>query len=89
MPNTVPQQDVPFHLTTDTFVTHYGWNLVQNGIITGMPMLYWPLYVELTINKVLKVEYMGIDVEMEGWLVGLVIPEDGELKVRLVIESEH
>ncbi|BAT08676.1 Os09g0483000 [Oryza sativa Japonica Group] len=85
----VPQLDVLCHLTTDTFVTHYGWNLVQKGIITGMPMLYWPLYVELTINKVLKVDYMGIDVEMEGWLVGLVIPEEVKVKVRLIIESEH
>jgi hypothetical protein len=45
--------------------------------------------VELTINKVLKVDYMGIDVVMEGWLVGLMIPKEVKVKVRLIIESEH
>uniref|UniRef100_A0A0D3H881 Uncharacterized protein n=1 Tax=Oryza barthii TaxID=65489 RepID=A0A0D3H881_9ORYZ len=49
-----------------------------------MPMLYWPLYVELTINKVLKVDYMGIDVEMEGWLV---IPEEVKVKLHLISQQ--
>ncbi|KAF0931834.1 hypothetical protein E2562_005797 [Oryza meyeriana var. granulata] len=52
-------------------------------------MLCWPLYAEQRINKVLMVEDMGVAVEMDGWLEGLVTAGEVETKVRLVMESEQ
>lgn len=71
------------------FVTHCGWNSVLEGITAGVPMLCWPMYAEQRINKVLMVDDMGVGVEMEGWLEGLVTAEEVETKVRLVMESEQ
>ena len=85
----VPQPSVLRHRATAAFVTHCGWNSVLEGITAGVPMLCWPLYAEQRMNKVLMVEDMGVGVEMEGWLEGLVTAEEVETKVRLVMESEH
>ncbi|KAL5201553.1 hypothetical protein ABZP36_035907 [Zizania latifolia] len=87
--NWVPQPEVLRHRATGAFVTHCGWNSVLEGITAGVPMLCWPLYAEQRINKVLVVEDMGVGVEMEGWLEGLVTADEVEAKVRLVMESEH
>ncbi|KAL5201896.1 hypothetical protein ABZP36_036250 [Zizania latifolia] len=87
--NWVPQPEVLRHRATGAFVTHCGWNSVLEGITAGVPMLCWPLYAEQRINKVLVVEDMGVGVEMEGWLEGLVPADEVEAKVRLVMESEH
>ncbi|BAH94634.1 Os09g0482860, partial [Oryza sativa Japonica Group] len=85
----VPQPSILRHRATAAFVTHCGWNSVLEGITAGVPMLCWPLYAEQRMNKVLMVEDMGVGVEMEGWLEGLVTAEEVETKVRLVMESEH
>ncbi|KAG8057173.1 hypothetical protein GUJ93_ZPchr0002g24166 [Zizania palustris] len=85
----VPQPEVLRHRATGAFVTHCGWNSVLEGITAGVPMLCWPMYAEQRINSVLVVEDMGVGVEMEGWLEGLVTADEVEAKVRLVMESEH
>uniref|UniRef100_J3MYL4 Glycosyltransferase n=1 Tax=Oryza brachyantha TaxID=4533 RepID=J3MYL4_ORYBR len=66
-----------------------GGTLLWKGSRTAdVPMLCCPLYMEQRINKVLMVEEMGVGVEMEGWLQGLVTTaEEVEAKVRLVMES--
>ncbi|KAG8057171.1 hypothetical protein GUJ93_ZPchr0002g26145 [Zizania palustris] len=87
--NWVPQPEVLRHRATGAFVTHCGWNSVLEGITAGVPMLCWPMYAEQRINSVLVVEDMGVGVEMEGWLEGLVTADEVEAKVRLVMESEH
>ncbi|KAG8057170.1 hypothetical protein GUJ93_ZPchr0002g23701 [Zizania palustris] len=87
--NWVPQPEILRHRATGAFVTHCGWNSVLEGITAGVPMLCWPMYVEQRINKVLVMEDMGVGVELEGWLEGLVTADVVEAKVRLVMESEH
>uniref|UniRef100_A0A0D9XEZ5 Glycosyltransferase n=1 Tax=Leersia perrieri TaxID=77586 RepID=A0A0D9XEZ5_9ORYZ len=85
----VPQSSVLRHHATGAFVTHCGWNSALEGVTAGVPMLCWPMYAEQRINKVIVAEEMGVGVEMEGWLDGLVTAEEVESKVRLVMESEH
>uniref|UniRef100_A0A0E0M2N7 Glycosyltransferase n=1 Tax=Oryza punctata TaxID=4537 RepID=A0A0E0M2N7_ORYPU len=86
----VPQPSILRHRATAAFVTHCGLRveLGAGGDHRGVPMLCWPLYSEQRINKVLVVEDMGVGVEMEGWLEGLVTASEVEAKVRLVMESE-
>ncbi|CAL4894527.1 unnamed protein product [Urochloa decumbens] len=84
-----PQVDVLCHKAVGAFVTHCGWNSVQEGIMGGVPMLCWPLYAEQKMNKVFMVEEFGVGVEVVGWQQGLVKAEEVETKVRLVLESEE
>ncbi|CAL4909233.1 unnamed protein product [Urochloa decumbens] len=84
-----PQVDVLCHKAVGAFVTHCGWNSVQEGIMAGVPMLCWPLYAEQKMNKVFMVEEFGVGVDVVGWQQGLVKAEEVEVKVRLVLESEQ
>uniref|UniRef100_A0ACD5TER4 Uncharacterized protein n=1 Tax=Avena sativa TaxID=4498 RepID=A0ACD5TER4_AVESA len=83
-----PQADVLRHRATGAFVTHCGWNSTLEAIVSGLPMLCWPLYAEQRQNKVFVVEEMGAGVEMAGYDAELVAAEEVEAKVRWVMESE-
>jgi hypothetical protein len=44
--NWVPQAEVLQHGAVGAFVTHCGWSSVLEWIVSGVPMIYWPLYAE-------------------------------------------
>jgi UDP:flavonoid glycosyltransferase YjiC (YdhE family) len=69
-------------------VTHCGWNSTLEAIMSGLPMICWPLYAEQGLNKVFMVEEMKIGVEMAGY-EEFVKAEEVEAKVRLVMETEE
>uniref|UniRef100_A0ACD5T8B3 Uncharacterized protein n=1 Tax=Avena sativa TaxID=4498 RepID=A0ACD5T8B3_AVESA len=83
-----PQADVLRHGATGAFVTHCGWNSTLEAIVSGLPMLCWPLYAEQRQNKVFVVEEMGAGVEMAGYDAELVAAAEVEAKVRWVMESD-
>ncbi|KAM0868955.1 hypothetical protein ACQ4PT_041004 [Festuca glaucescens] len=87
--NWAPQAEVLQHGAVGAFVTHCGWNSVLEGIVSGVPMICWPLYAEQRMNKVHVVEEMKVGVAMEGYEEGIVKAEEVEAKVRLVMESEE
>jgi hypothetical protein len=68
---------------------HCGWNLVLEGITSGVPMLCWPLYAEQKMNKVFMVEEYGVSVDVVGWQQGMVRADEMEAKVNLVMEAEE
>lgn len=71
------------------FVTHCGWNSVLEAVVTGVPMIAWPLYAEQHLNRNVLVEdmKMAIPVEQrEG--DGFVSGEEVEKRVREMMESE-
>ncbi|KAF8732949.1 hypothetical protein HU200_015300 [Digitaria exilis] len=84
-----PQVDVLRHKAIGAFVTHCGWNSVQEAIMAGVPMLCWPLYAEQKMNKVFMVEEFGVGVEVVGWQQGFVKAEEVEAKVTLVLERQE
>ncbi|KAF8644082.1 hypothetical protein HU200_015294 [Digitaria exilis] len=84
-----PQVDVLRHKAIGAFVTHCGWNSVQEAIMAGVPMLCWPLYAEQKMNKVFMVEEFGVGVEVVGWQQGFVKAEEVEAKITLVLESQE
>ncbi|KAF8715736.1 hypothetical protein HU200_026680 [Digitaria exilis] len=86
--NWVPQAEVVRHEAVGVFVTHCGWNSVLEAIMSGLPMICWPLYAEQGMNKVFMVEEMKIAVELQGY-EALVKAEEVEAKVRLVMETEE
>ncbi|KAF8727340.1 hypothetical protein HU200_018942 [Digitaria exilis] len=86
--NWVPQAEVVQNEAVGAFVTHCGWNSVLEAIMSGLPMICWPLYAEQGMNKVFMVEEMKIAVELQGY-EELVKAEEVEAKVRLVMETEE
>jgi hypothetical protein len=86
----VPQAEVVRHEAVDAFATHYGWNSALEAIMSGLPMLCWPLYAEQGLNKVFMVGEMKIRVEMVGLGYDeFVKAEEMDGKVRLVMETEE
>uniref|UniRef100_A0A452ZM13 Glycosyltransferase n=1 Tax=Aegilops tauschii subsp. strangulata TaxID=200361 RepID=A0A452ZM13_AEGTS len=87
--NWVPQAEVVRHEAVGAFVTHCGWNSALEAIMSGLPMVCWPLYAEQAQNKVFMVEEMKIAVPLEGYEKGTVKAEEIEAKLRLVMETEE
>ncbi|XP_047069819.1 anthocyanidin 5,3-O-glucosyltransferase-like [Lolium rigidum] len=85
--NWVPQAEVVRHEAVGAFVTHCGWNSTLEAIMSGLPMICWPLYAEQGLNKVFMVEEMKIAVALAGYETGMVKAEEVEAKVRLVMET--
>ncbi|WVZ94055.1 hypothetical protein U9M48_039997 [Paspalum notatum var. saurae] len=86
--NWAPQSEVLQHKAVAAFVTHCGWNSTLEAIMSGLPMICWPLYAEQSMNKVFMVEEMRIAVEMEGYKE-FVMAEEVEAQVRLVMDTEE
>jgi hypothetical protein len=86
----VPQAEVVRHEAVGAFATHCGWNSALEAIMSGLPMLCWPLYAEQGLNKVFMVGEMKIGVEMVGLGYDeFVKAEEVDGKVRLVMETEE
>jgi hypothetical protein len=86
--NWAPQSEVVQHEAVAAFVTHCGWNSTLEAIMSGLPMICWPLFAEQRMNKVFMVEEMKIAVEMEGY-EEFVKAEEVEAKVRLVMDTDQ
>ncbi|KAF8389724.1 hypothetical protein HHK36_024243 [Tetracentron sinense] len=46
-----PQQKVLAHPSTACFITHCGWNSTTEGLITGVPFISWPYFVDQFYNE--------------------------------------
>jgi UDP:flavonoid glycosyltransferase YjiC (YdhE family) len=84
----VPQAEIVQHEALGAFVMHCGWNSTLEAVMSGLPMICWPLYAEQGMNKVFMVEEMRIGVEMAGY-EKFVKAEEVEAKVRLAMETEE
>ncbi|KAF8697130.1 hypothetical protein HU200_036124 [Digitaria exilis] len=59
-----PQVEILEHASTGAFLTHCGWNSVQEGLGNGVPLIGWPLSAEQFYNAKVLVEEMGVCVEV-------------------------
>ncbi|OAY65374.1 Scopoletin glucosyltransferase [Ananas comosus] len=59
-----PQAEVLRHEAVGWFVTHCGWNSIQEALCAGKPMMTWPLFHEQFINQELVTEVLGVGVRM-------------------------
>jgi hydroquinone glucosyltransferase len=56
VPSWAPQARVLAHRATMAMLTHCGWNSVLESVVSGVPMVAWPLYAEQRQNAVLLCE---------------------------------
>ncbi|XP_034604675.1 UDP-glycosyltransferase 92A1 [Setaria viridis] len=59
-----PQVEILAHEATGAFLTHCGWNSVQEALGAGVPLLGWPLSAEQFYNAKVLAEEMGVCVEV-------------------------
>lgn len=83
-----PQREVLAHGSVGGFVTHCGWNSVLEAVMSGVPMLGWPLYAEQRMNRVFLMEELQLAVAVEAGENGVVTAEEMEGKVSWLMDSD-
>ncbi|KAF3437745.1 hypothetical protein FNV43_RR20501 [Rhamnella rubrinervis] len=85
----VPQMEVLKKESVGGFVTHCGWNSVLEAVVTGVPMIAWPLHAEQHVNRNALVEDMKIAIPVEQREEDeFVTATELEARVRELMESE-
>ncbi|CAH8385528.1 unnamed protein product [Eruca vesicaria subsp. sativa] len=59
-----PQIDILAHKATGGFVSHCGWNSIQESLWYGVPIATWPMYAEQQLNAFEMVIELGLAVEI-------------------------
>ncbi|XP_021752962.1 scopoletin glucosyltransferase-like [Chenopodium quinoa] len=59
-----PQKMILNHSSVGGFVTHCGWNSILEGVITGVPMVTWPLHAEQFYNEKLVTDVLRIGIQV-------------------------
>ncbi|ESQ36175.1 hypothetical protein EUTSA_v10007519mg [Eutrema salsugineum] len=59
-----PQVDILAHKATGGFVSHCGWNSIQESLWYGVPLATWPMYAEQQLNAFEMVKELGLAVEI-------------------------
>ncbi|XP_045816510.1 UDP-glycosyltransferase 72E1-like [Trifolium pratense] len=88
VPMWAPQAEILKHPATGGFVTHCGWNSVLESILSGVPMVAWPLYAEQKMNATLLSEELGVAVRVKATDGGIVYREQIAMLIRRVMVDE-
>ncbi|CAI9304203.1 unnamed protein product [Lactuca saligna] len=69
-----PQVEILRHPAVGGFLSHCGWNSVLETIVSGVPMMTWPLYAEHFYNeKLVELLGIGVGVGVDVWNSSSVI----------------
>ncbi|KAL0890404.1 hypothetical protein Bca101_014387 [Brassica carinata] len=55
-----PQAEILAHQAVGGFITHCGWNSILESVVSGVPMIAWPLFAEQKMNATLLNEELGV-----------------------------
>ncbi|KAF3340068.1 glucosyltransferase [Carex littledalei] len=84
----VQQIEILGHISTGGFLTHCGWNSVMESIMSGVPMITWPLYAEQRINAKLLVNGIGVAFRPEVQDGGVVHRDTIAAAVKELMQGE-
>ncbi|CAK9165799.1 unnamed protein product [Ilex paraguariensis] len=60
VPSWAPQAQILSHGSTGGFLTHCGWNSTLESVVSGIPLIAWPLYAEQKMNAVMLTDDMKV-----------------------------
>ncbi|KAL9231534.1 hypothetical protein vseg_006754 [Gypsophila vaccaria] len=79
-----PQVSILRHRAVGTFLTHCGWNSIQEGLMSGVGMLAWPMGADQFTNATLLVDELKVGVRVcEG---SSTVPDPSDL-AQILAES--
>uniref|UniRef100_A0A1D1Y162 UDP-glycosyltransferase 73B5 n=1 Tax=Anthurium amnicola TaxID=1678845 RepID=A0A1D1Y162_9ARAE len=87
--NWAPQPEILSHGSTAAFLTHCGWNSVLEGLVSGVPLIGWPMAAEQFYNSKMLEEELGVSVELARGPVAEVSSPEVASVVRQVIAGER
>ncbi|CAN7050986.1 unnamed protein product [Brassica rapa subsp. trilocularis] len=88
VPSWAPQTEVLAHRAVGGFLTHCGWNSTLEGVVSGVPMIAWPLFAEQNMNAALLSDELGIAVRADDSKEAITRSEI-EAVVRKVMAEEE
>ncbi|XP_059441943.1 anthocyanidin 3-O-glucosyltransferase 5-like [Corylus avellana] len=78
------------HLSAGGFLSHCRWNSLLESMLSGVPMIAWPMYAEKKMNATMLTEEVGVAARPK------VVPtkaavgrEEIEMMVRKVMEGQE
>ncbi|XP_073061984.1 hydroquinone glucosyltransferase-like [Primulina eburnea] len=83
VPMWAPQPQILAHVSTCAFLSHCGWNSTLETVVSGLPLIAWPLYAEQKMNAVLLHEDMKVALRPRVGKNGLV----GKVEVCNVVKG--
>ncbi|GJV60261.1 UDP-glycosyltransferase 88B1-like protein [Tanacetum coccineum] len=87
--NWAPQPAILNHDSVGGFVSHCGWNSSLEAVVSGVPMVAWPLYAEQKTNRVYLVEEIKVALRLEMSTDGFVTAEAVERTVTKLMDGEE
>lgn len=88
VPNWAPQSEVLGEGAVGGLLTHCGWNSTLESVMSGVPMIAWPLYAEQRMNAVMLTERARVALRAEADEEGVVRREEISKVVRELMEGE-
>ncbi|EOA32880.1 hypothetical protein CARUB_v10016195mg, partial [Capsella rubella] len=83
----VDQWEILSHESVKGFLSHCGWNSVQESICVGVPLLAWPMMAEQPLNAKMVVEEIKVGARVEN-VQGFVTREELSRKIKELMEEE-
>ncbi|KFK24026.1 hypothetical protein AALP_AAs56878U000200 [Arabis alpina] len=80
VPSWAPQAEILAHKAVGGFLTHCGWNSILESVVSGVPMIAWPLFSDQKMNATLLNEELGIAIRSKK------VPSEGVIS-RVEIEA--
>ncbi|CAF2073722.1 hypothetical protein Bca4012_088880 [Brassica carinata] len=86
----VPQAEILAHQAVGGFFTHCGWNSILESVVSGVPMIAWPLFADQKLNATLLNEELGIAIRSRKLMSEEVVSrvEIESLVRRIMVEEE-
>lgn len=89
IPSWAPQAQILSHGSTGGFLTHCGWNSVLESIVSGVPLIAWPLYAEQKMNAVMLTEDVRVGLRPKMNENGLIVREEVAKVARELMKGEE
>ncbi|CAH8362965.1 unnamed protein product [Eruca vesicaria subsp. sativa] len=89
VPSWAPQAQILAHPSSRGFLTHCGWNSTLESIVSGVPLIAWPLYAEQKMNAVLLAGDIHVALRARVGEDGMVRREEVARVVKELMEGEE